>query len=401
MRIGMILDAPFPPDERVQKEAISLIEAGHQVFLFSLDYQGGKKEEDVHGIQVRRYGAGKLVYKLSALAYTFPFYSWLVTPRIADFINRNKIEVLHVHDMVIADAVRMANRRFELPLVLDLHENRPAIMKAYRHVNTGLGKILINLMVWRKKYYEFAKEADCVVVVTPAAKEDILRNTGKKPDEVVVVPNTVAKDDFLNRPVSSAILERMKGTYNLLYIGDTSVRRGTDTAIRSVMHLKDAIPEIRLWLVGRSSADAELKRLTRELGLTSYVYFEGWQAPELLNTYITGAHVTLSPLARNEHHDTTYANKVFQYMAMGKPVVASDCTAQEVLLKETNSGLIFESGNDQELARCVRRLFDNKALALTLGDNGKQAVLNYWHWENTVRSLRDMYRRLGTKKLNS
>lgn len=397
----MILDAPFPPDERVQKEAISLIEAGHQVFLFSLDYQGGKKEEDVHGIQVKRYEAGKLVYKLSALAYTLPFYSWLVAPRIANFINRNQIDVLHVHDMVIADAARIANRRFKLPFVLDLHENRPAIMKAYRHVNTGLGKILINLTVWRKKYYELANEADCVVVVTPAAKEDILRNTGKYPDEVVVVPNTVAKDDFLNRPVRSAILEKMKGTYNLLYIGDTSVRRGTDTAIRSLMHLKEAIPEIRLWLVGRSSADAELRQLTKELGLTSFVYFEGWQAPDLLNSYITGAQVTLSPLARNEHHDTTFANKVFQYMAMGKPVVASDCTAQELLLKDTNSGLVFESGNDQALAGCVRRLFDNKELALTLGDNGKQAVLSYWHWENTAGSLIDMYKRLDTSKLNS
>jgi hypothetical protein len=72
MKIGMILDKTFPPDPRVENEAISLIKSGNEVYLFCLSYN---KNEDVvvNEIKVKRYLSNKLEYKLSALEYTFLF----------------------------------------------------------------------------------------------------------------------------------------------------------------------------------------------------------------------------------------------------------------------------------------------------------------------------------------
>src|SRR5210317_278466 len=95
MRIGMILDKVFPPDPRVENEAISLIEAGHEVFLFCLTYGSEPEEELISGIQIRRYHSSKLEYKLSALAYTFPFYSSLMAKKIRHFVVKHEIEALH------------------------------------------------------------------------------------------------------------------------------------------------------------------------------------------------------------------------------------------------------------------------------------------------------------------
>ena len=78
MRIGMILDKTFPPDPRVENEAISLINEGHEVFLFCLKYHKNAGDVLIKGIQVKRYQSNKLEYKLSALAYTFPFYTNLM-----------------------------------------------------------------------------------------------------------------------------------------------------------------------------------------------------------------------------------------------------------------------------------------------------------------------------------
>ncbi|MBG7631242.1 MAG: glycosyltransferase family 1 protein, partial [Bacteroidetes bacterium] len=78
MRIGMILDKTFPPDPRVENEAISLIENGHEVFLFCLKYEDEKESEVIKGIQVKRYQSSKLIYKLSALAYTIPEYTLIM-----------------------------------------------------------------------------------------------------------------------------------------------------------------------------------------------------------------------------------------------------------------------------------------------------------------------------------
>ena len=109
MKIGMILDAPFPPDPRVENEAVSLVDNGHEVFLFCLKYTDEKSSEIIHGIQVKRYQSNKLEYKLSALAYTLPFYSYLMEKKIKNFIRTTKVEALHIHDIRIAAAVFKAN----------------------------------------------------------------------------------------------------------------------------------------------------------------------------------------------------------------------------------------------------------------------------------------------------
>ena len=67
MKIGMILDDIFPPDPRVENEAITLINSGHEVFLFCLTYGHQKLHENINGIQIRRYKSNKIIYKLSKL----------------------------------------------------------------------------------------------------------------------------------------------------------------------------------------------------------------------------------------------------------------------------------------------------------------------------------------------
>lgn len=174
-------------------------------------------------------------------------------------------------------------------------------------------------------------------------------------------------------------------------MGDISLRRGTDTAIKAVSLLEERIPEIRLILVGNSSGDADLKKLVEKLSIENHVYFEGWQEPSLFPSYITASQAGLSPLKRNLHHDTTYANKLFQYMAMGRAVVASDCTAQANLVERKNCGLIHVAGDEKSLAKQILQLYQNPKLRLQMAKNGKEAVRQKYDWKNIGRSLYKVY----------
>ena len=127
----MILDKTFPPDPRVENEAISLIDKGHEVFLFCLKYDNGIQDSVINGIKVKRYKSNMLEYKLSALAYTFPFYTFLMQRKIVHFLKEFNIEAIHIHDIRIAEAVLKANKKLKLKTVLDLHDNMPEIMKLY------------------------------------------------------------------------------------------------------------------------------------------------------------------------------------------------------------------------------------------------------------------------------
>ncbi|MFK5879721.1 MAG: glycosyltransferase family 4 protein [Flavobacteriaceae bacterium] len=396
MRIGMILDLPFPPDPRVENEAVSLINSGHEVFLFCLTYDKNEGDSIINGIEVHRYLSNKLEYKLSALAYTFPYYAKLMKSKIHHFLVDNKIDTIHIHDIQIAESVFKANKKLHLPVVLDLHENRPEIMRFYQHLQKFPGKQLISTKKWKKQEEKFIRDADRVVVVTEESKDEIVLRTQKKASEIVVVPNTVRKSFYQNPKINPKIISKFKGRFVLLYIGNTGLRRGLETVIESLKLLNDKIPNILLVIVGKSSDDEYLKGLIAKNNLENHVVFEGWQDQSLFASYIMSSAICVSPLHRNQHHDTTYANKIFQYMSFAIPILVSDATAQKNLVESTNSGLVHQEKSTEDFADKVVQLFEDKSLRTALGENGKQFIVEEFSWEKTSEKLIQLYSELKT-----
>ncbi len=279
----MILDSNFPPDPRVENEAIALINAGHTVCLFCLTYGDEPLEELINQIKVKRYRSNTLEYKLSALAYTLPFYSKIMRKKICHFLIKNSVEVIHIHDIRIAEAAFLANKSLQLPIVLDLHENRPEIMKAYAYVNQFPGRFLINPLKWKEKEAYFTAKASKVITVTEAAKKELCNRTHIAQSNVVVVPNTIRKSFYQEAEINTAIIQKYASNFVLLYIGDTGLRRGLETVITSLKELKEKIPNILLVIVGKNkTADTILQNLTIRLGLENQVDFQGWQEPTFL-----------------------------------------------------------------------------------------------------------------------
>ena len=391
MVIGMILDYTFPPDPRVENEAIALINKGHEVFLFSLKYSSVPTFEEINSIKVCRYKTNKLEYKLSALAYTFPFYTKLMQPRILHFLENNKIEAIHIHDIRIADAVFKANKKLNLPIVLDLHDNMPEIMKFYPHLQKFPGKQLISPKKWKIKEEEFIDKATKVITVSQEFIDEVVDRTKISKDKIHLVPNTVLPSFYEDAVIDDTIVNRFKENFVLLYLGDTGIRRGLLTAIESLVHLQDKIPNIKLVIVGKNSTDVILKQKVKELELEKFVDFEGWQNVSLFPSYIVASDVCISPLNRNIQHDVAYANKLFQYMSFGKPLLVSDAIAQKRLIERVHSGLVHDEQNSKDFADKILELFSDKDLQKELGMNGEKFIKEEFNWNKTAEVLLNLY----------
>jgi len=370
-----------------------LVQAGHQVDLFSLNFKKlVPKEEDVNGIRVHRIGASDFLYRLSALAYDLPMFHWLLRPKIKAFIEKIQPEALHVHDMLIAKAVMDVNDNFfQLPLTLDLHENRPEILQFYPHLQRFPGKHLISIERWRSAQTSLMHRADHIVLVTPEAIDDALADSGRPRSHFTAVANTIEPKIYFNYPLNEQIVERLKGYFNIVYVGDTGIRRGLDTAIDAMEKVLEIIPKAQLVIVGKSTQDEQLRQMVSSNGLECHVLFEGWQDVSLFPSYIESASVCISPLHRNKHHDTTFANKVFQYMAGAKPLIVSDCPSQENVIKETQCGLVFKAGDAEEMAECILKVYQNPEQAKQMGEAGKRAVMEKYNWNETSKGLLNIY----------
>ena len=390
----MILDASFPPDPRVENEAVSLIKAGHQVFLFCLKYADEKKFEIINGIQVKRYTSNTLEYKLSALAYTVPVYSFLMQKKIHQFILETAVEALHIHDIRIAAAVFDTNKKYKLPVVLDLHDNMPEVMKLYPHLQKFPGKYLISPKKWKEKEEEFILKADRVISVSPEFIETLQIRLPSEKGKFVLVPNTIRKSFYEDYKVDTKITERYKNKFVVLYLGDTHTRRGLQTAISGVEKLKLKIPNLKLVIVGKNTTDPILKQQAKDLSISDFVDFEGWQNVTLFQSYILASAICISPLHRNLQHDVAYANKIFQYMSLGKPLLVSNAIAQKRLVERTKSGLVHQEKNVDDFTNKVLKLFKDTFLRKELGENGKKFVINEFSWEQTSKKLLHLYNNL-------
>ena len=391
MKIGMILDAPFPPDPRVENEAVSLVENGHEVFLFCLKYADEKASDIINGIQVKRYSSNTFEYKLSALAYTIPLYSVIMQKKIAKFIRETNIEALHIHDMRIAGAVYKVNVNFNLPVVLDLHDNIPEVMKLYPHLQKFPGKHLISPKKWKQKEEEFIKKANKVIAVSPEFIETLAVRLPLEKDKLVLVPNTIRKTFFEDYKVNETIIKKYKSNFVILYLGDTHLRRGIQTAIAALVKLKDTIPEIKLVIVGKNTTDIILRKQVSNLQLEQFVDFEGWQNVSLFQSYILASEICISPLHRNLQHDVAYANKIFQYMSFAKPLLVSDAIAQRKLVEKVACGLVHKERDSKDFSNKVLALYKNKPLRIALGESGKKFVQNEFSWEETSKKLINLY----------
>ena len=391
MKIGMILDAPFPIDPRVSNEASALISAGHEVYLFCLSYSKKFiKKEVIDSINIRRYYCSKLTYKFSALAYTFPYYKINMSRKINNFLNSNSIDRIHIHDIQIASSVFKANLK-SLPVTLDLHENRPEIMKFYKHVNSFLGKLLISPKKWKIAEEKFSKAANNIIVVTNAAKTELCKRIGLNKNKITVFPNTVRKSFYTDFDLDNNLVEKYRDNFVLLYLGNTSKRRGISTVINSLKVLKTKIPEIKFIIVGSSSYDNELKYLSKNNNVQNLVSFEGWRNENSFQSYLSICDIGVSPLESNIHHDTTYANKIFQYMSFGCPMICSNVIAQKEIVEKYEVGELFSPGNSKEFTEKVISLYNNIDKINTYSLNSRSAIENHLNNDIVSTEIVKMY----------
>lgn len=378
--LGMVFHGEYPTHPRIENQALHLISEGVEVHLFCVSYNKETTGKELHkGIHIHRYYLPSWMYKMSALAYTISIYHRLIKPKIQEFIADSKADVIHLHNMYLAQPVFELNDKFNLPVVLDLHENVPEIMKFYPHIQKGIGKYIINPNTWKRKEEQFIIACSKVIVVTNDAKLEIEQRTEIDTKKTLILPN-FTNPSFIKIEYNQQLSDRFKDYFKVLYIGDTGNRRGIESVIKAIPIIIEEIPHFKLIVVGSSRNDGELFDLAKKMNVLEYVSFEGWQQEERLPDYIHLCDIGICPLLRNIHHDTTYANKLFQYAAHGKPILASDCTSQKHLIESEKWGLVHEANNGNDFTQQLIKLYKDPQLRSQLGTNGADSIQSKYNF---------------------
>ena len=391
----MVLDNRFPPDERVEKEAVSLIRAGFEVLLLCFTFGADPPKEVYQSIQMRRvYMPHWLYKKLSALVLTLPFYRWFWYLKMKRFVKQEKIDCLHIHDLPLCGVALRIKQRYKVPVIADMHENYPVLIEQEKWANNFWGKILISKKRWYQMEKKWLAQVDHVICVA-----DEMRNRLEKilssQKAYTILPNYIDPESFLRQQqTNSEIEEKFKGKFGVLYYGSIDSMRGIETLLEAGKILKDKIANLMLILIGTGSILTGLQRLAQRLGIGDLVAFEGWQNPANLRSYMKNIRVAVIPHLKSEQTDNSSPNKLFVFMLAKKPIVSTNCRSLEKIIAENECGLIYPSADSQELANKIYVLYQNPDLCEKMGNNGFRAVMERYNWPDSVKNLITLYRQL-------
>jgi glycosyltransferase involved in cell wall biosynthesis len=180
----------------------------------------------------------------------------------------------------------------------------------------------------------------------------------------------------------------------IIYLGGMARIRGLVEVIEAFALVAKKHPDWELCLVGSSrpaSFEQELKELAGKLGVEAQVKFVAWvpyEEKERLSSQASMGVITYLPCSNNT---SCLPNKLFDYMLVGLPVVASNFPLYREVVEPNRCGLTVDPTRPEEIARALEHLIEHPREARQMGENGRRAVLEKYNWETESQKLLQIY----------
>jgi glycosyltransferase involved in cell wall biosynthesis len=234
---------------------------------------------------------------------------------------------------------------------------------------------------WNKFLDRWAFQAsDFLIADTQAHKEYYCREYGIEPSKIAILP--VGFDDrvFSNSLRKAQPAHPVAETpFTVFFFGSFLPLHGAADIIEAAGLVSRAEPSVRFHFVGSGQTLDSVRARAAELGLDN-VGFEGWlRQADLAEKVARTAHVCLGIFGRTEKADRVVPHKVFQAMALGKPVITARTPAVEEFFVDRENILLCRKEDPRSLAEAVLELNKDRALRERIAQKGQELAWQRYH----------------------
>lgn len=227
--------------------------------------------------------------------------------------------------------------------------------------------------------------ADAVICPSNVTR-DYIASLGLDRKRVTVIPNGVSPSDFAFTPLPV----RDGRVPILLYVGTLADWQGLDIIVKALPKILESQP-VKLHIVGRgrSRQRKALAKQIRKLGLEEHVVVQPAVPHHEIPSLIAGADICVAPLALNDRNVTQGACpiKILEYMAAGRPLLASNMPIVRELVREDVDGLLFSPNDPEDLARQAVQLLKDMELSQRLAESAAAHVREKFTWHESQKKL--------------
>lgn len=368
-----------------------LIQKGHRITVITspVSYLTGKskldsprwvvQENPIQGMTVLRTYTYPAIHR-SFFHRIFSFISFMVSSFLVG-LNVKDVDMVWGTTPPIFQCMTalLLARIKRTPFLMEVRDLWPAFAIA---VGVLKNKLIIGASNCLEKF--LYKNADTVMVNSPGYLSHV-RQKGAK--NVQLVPNGVNPSMF--SPLSTGELTRRK--YNLLnkfivlYTGAFGLSNDLSIILQAAQILKDQT-SISFVLVGDGKEKSNLLSYSEELGLSNVLFLPPVAKKEMEDIF-AASNLCIAILKPVELYKTTYPNKVFDYMAAGRPVLCAIDGVIRKVIEDGKAGIAVPPGDPQKMSEAILQLFHSPDEASRMGQSGRSYVEKYFNRADTANQL--------------
>jgi glycosyltransferase involved in cell wall biosynthesis len=293
-------------------------------------------------------------------------------------------EIYHFHDPDLIFVGLFIKWFGDKHVIYDVHEPYPETMLSRTWVPKTLKKPAFHLT---KLVENFIAQNIKNIVVCDDYVEQRFKKIGCN---VSLVRNFIRKSDF-SKITKSTNKDFLK---TVTHIGTLTPPRGSRLIPDIVYHVSKVFPDVKFEIVDffrENEDELEMKKMLREKEVENNVIFMPVVESERIQDYISRGIIGLSIYEEAEQYMTSIPTKLFEYIASGVALVATDLPPYREFAEEGTFGVLVKGSDPYAYAKAIIDLLRNPDYAIELGKKGMNLVLSKYCWENEEKKLLDLY----------
>ncbi len=239
------------------------------------------------------------------------------------------------------------------------------------------------------------KKADAIIAVTPGIKNYLIDH-GVDKTKIWVIKNGANTELF--KPIEdSNVLKELKNGLHInndekvvLFVGYLAPWQGVEYLLRAAPLIIKENSKTKFVIVGNGALRVKLESLSKELGIGQNVLFTGAIHYDKVPLYLNISDVCI--VLKRKMRSGYSPLKLYEYMACGKPVIATNTEGFEIL-EQYNAGILVNPEDSEELSNAIVELLQNKQLREQMGANGRKLVVREHSWENIAKKTAEVFRK--------
>ena len=386
--VGIVRCAYFPQDPRVYKEVRALLEARFRVLVFCLRMPDEPLREELGGslagVQVVRMDRGQTRGSMAGRMSMYLGFLFWAGYQLYRTHQRERLDIVQVNtlpDFLVFCALPV--KVLGVRVVLDLHELLPELFGS-EYSGRLRAFLLASLAFVEKACIAFADRVICPgpsyleVYASRRAPLEKFTQIYNVPDESIFYRRQVDRDPNL-----------------IVAHGSVIERYGFDLIVEAMRRIVPEHPEATLEIIGDGEHMDVVRGLVERYGLGEHVRFTGRVPLETMSERLQRASLGVVATVRNPFTDRILPNKVYELIALGVPVVASETRG---LVSQFGSGTIsyFESGDPDDLAAKTLALLRDPVAGTRMAESA-HAIYDRIRWSRNSRDYQAIFLQLGER----